>query len=93
MDARKLVLPAAVFVGGALLGRLIGLKGLARAGMAALTLASATETAGLLTNAGKRTRPERRVAHKAARKRSAPKRSTARKPSRSAGVPAGTQTH
>ena len=91
MDARQLVLPAAVFVGGALLGRLIGLKGLARAGMAALTLASATETAGLLTNAGKRT-PQRRVAHKAARKRSAPKRSTARKP-RSAGVPAGAQTH
>ena len=31
MDARKLVLPAAVFVRGALLGRLIGLRGLARA--------------------------------------------------------------
>ncbi len=93
MDARKLVLPAAVFVGGALLGRLIGLRGLARAGMAALTLASATETAGLLSNAGKRA-PARRALQKAPRKRSAPKRSTARKPpSKSAGVPAGARTH
>ena len=93
MDARKLVLPAAVFVGGALLGRLIGLKGLARAGMAALTLASASETAGLLTSAGKRA-PARRAVQRSARKRSAPKRSTTRKSSsKSAGIPAGAQTH
>ena len=31
MDTRKLVLPAAALVGGALLGRLVGLKGLMRA--------------------------------------------------------------
>ena len=58
MDTRKLVLPAAVFVGGALLGRMIGFKGLIRAGMAALTVANMSETAGLLT-AGKRETPRK----------------------------------
>ena len=91
MDARKLVLPAAVFVGGALLGRLIGLKGLARAGMAALTLASATETAGLLTNAGKRA-PATARGQRAAQ---AFGTETLDRPQaqQERGVPAGAQTH
>src|SRR5262249_61617096 len=49
MDTRKLVLPAVALVGGALLGRLIGIRGLVRAGMAALTVAHVSRTAGLLT--------------------------------------------
>jgi hypothetical protein len=89
MDARKLMLPAAVLVGGAVLGRLIGFKGLVRAGLAALTFANVSQTAGLLT-AGKRASGQRA---KPARRRSAAKRSTPRKASRSATVPAGTQTH
>jgi transposase-like protein len=50
MDARRLMLPAAALVGAAVLGRLIGLKGLVRAGMAALTVANMSKTAGLLTD-------------------------------------------
>ena len=72
MDTRKLILPAAVFVGGALLGRLIGIRGLMRAGMAALTVANMSETAGLLTAAGK---PARKLPAKTAHKRVAHKRS------------------
>jgi hypothetical protein len=71
MDTRKLVLPAAVFVGGALLGRLFGLRGLVRAGMAALTVARMSETAGLLT-AGK-SEPQRKAPAKLTRRRSAKK--------------------
>jgi hypothetical protein len=50
MDARRLMLPAAALVGAAVLGRLIGLKGLVRAGMAALTVANMSNSAGLLTD-------------------------------------------
>jgi hypothetical protein len=86
MDARKLVLPAAVFVGGAILGRMIGFKGLVRAGMAALTVANMSESAGLLT-AGKR------AAHKAvqkpARKRSVQRKSAPKKRTHAASA----QTH
>jgi hypothetical protein len=76
MDARKLVLPAAVFVGGALLGRLIGLRGLVRAGMAALTVANMSETAGLLTAAGK-SEPRRKAPAKVTHRRSGAKKSGA----------------
>jgi hypothetical protein len=77
MDTRKLILPAVALVGGALLGRLIGLKGLMRAGMAALTVANVSETAGLLT-AGKRA-PQRKAVQKTARQKMARKRSAQRK--------------
>jgi hypothetical protein len=50
MDARRLMLPAAALVGAAVLGRLIGIKGLVRAGMAALTVANVSKSAGLLTD-------------------------------------------
>src|SRR5262245_8054029 len=53
MDARRLMLPAAALVGAAVLGRLIGLKGLVRAGVAALTVANVSKSAGLVT-AGQR---------------------------------------
>jgi hypothetical protein len=88
MDARKLVLPAAVFVGGALIGRLIGFKGLMRAGMAALTVANVSESAGLLT-AGKRSQ---KAVQKAARQRRSPQRKSASR-RKSASAAAGTQTH
>jgi hypothetical protein len=77
MDTRKLVLPAAAFVGGALLGRIIGFKGLVRAGMAALTVANMSETTGLLT-AGKRDNSGKAL-QRPARKRSAQRKSAAKK--------------
>ena len=77
MDTRKLVLPAVVFVGGALLGRMIGFKGLLRAGVAALTVANMSESAGLLT-AGKDGTSRKAVA-KSPRKRSAPRKSAPKK--------------
>jgi hypothetical protein len=88
MDARKLVLPAAVFVGGALLGRLIGFKGLMRAGVAALTVANVSESAGLLT-AGKRSQ---KAVQRVARQRRPPQRKSASR-RKSASAAAGTQKH
>src|SRR5215470_6961850 len=61
MDARRLMLPAAALVGAAVLGRLIGLKGLVRAGVAALTVANVSKSAGLLTD---ETPPVRRRARR-----------------------------
>jgi hypothetical protein len=77
MDARKLVLPAMVFVGGAVLGRMIGLKGLVRAGMAALTVANMSDGAGLLT-AGKAETP-RKALQKTGRKRSVARKAAPKK--------------
>jgi hypothetical protein len=77
MDARKLVLPAVVFVGGAVLGRMIGFRGLVRAGVAALTVANMSESARLLA-AGKREAP-RKALQKSARKRSVQRKSPPRK--------------
>jgi hypothetical protein len=77
MDARKLVLPAAVFVGGALLGRMIGWKGLVRAGVAALTVANMSESAGLLAAAKGET--PRRAVQKAPRKRTTPRKTAAKR--------------
>jgi hypothetical protein len=82
MDARKLVLPAVVFVGGAVLGRMIGFKGLVRAGVAALTVANMSESAGLLA-AGKRETP-RKALQKSARKRSVQRKSAPKKRTHSA---------
>jgi hypothetical protein len=87
MDARKLVLPAVALVGGALLGRLVGIKGLVRAGMAALTVANVSKSAGLLT-AGK-VAPAKRAA-RPARKRASSRRSASKK---TASAAASTRTH
>jgi hypothetical protein len=79
MDARRLMLPAAALVGAAVLGRLVGLKGLVRAGMAALTVANVSKSAGLLT-AGQRNshKPVQRSTRKrAAQRKSAPKKKAA----------------
>jgi hypothetical protein len=82
MDTRKLVLPAVVFVGGALLGRMIGFKGLVRAGMAALTVANMSESAGLL--AGGKNGTPRKALQKTTRKRSAPRKAAPKKRSHAA---------
>jgi hypothetical protein len=73
MDARKFVLPAVALMGGALLGRLIGVRGLMRAGVAALTVANVSKSAGLLT-AGTDMVPAK-PAQRAARKRPAQRKS------------------
>ena len=83
------MLPAAALVGGALLGRVVGLKGLVRIGVAALTLANVSEQAGLLP-AGRRAKPARGTPRKRAGKRAAKRRAPARKV---AAVPASAQTH
>jgi len=89
MDARKLVWPAVALVGGALLGRVIGIRGLVRAGMAALTVANVSKSAGLLT-AGK-VAPAKAVA-RSTRKRTSSRRS-APKASKKAASAASTRTH
>jgi hypothetical protein len=89
MDARRLMLPAAALVGAAVLGRLVGLKGLVRVGMAVLTVANVSNSAGLLT-AGRR-HPQKAVQQKAvqrtARKRAAQRKSA---PKKKAAAPSGT---
>ena len=78
MDARDLVLPVAVLVGGALLGRIFGFKPIWRGAMAALALAQASRSAGL-TEPEHHKRPTRRkTVTRAARKRSPQKRSSAK---------------
>jgi len=75
-DPRILAVPALAFVGGAVLGRVLGLKGLMRGAMAALALGTAgrrffDEPERVVRS---RAKPIRRAAHK----RSAQKRSPAR---------------
>ena len=87
MDARKLILPAVALVGGALLGRLVGIRGLVRAGMAALTVANVSQSAGLLA-AGKAA--PAKPAPRAARKRASSRKSA---PKKAASAPASARTH
>lgn len=78
MDARDFVLPAAVFVGGALVGRLFGLKPIWRGAMAALALASASKGAGLVEAPVPERRkhtPRRKAVTRTARKRPVQKKS------------------
>ena len=88
MDARKLVLPAVALVGGALLGRIVGIRGLVRAGMTALTVANMSKSAGLLTT--EKAAPVRRPA-RTTRKRASSRKTAAAK--KTASAPASTRTH
>lgn len=78
MNARNLALPLLAFAGGAVLGRLLGLKMLARGAMtaAALTgMASPPVLVDLARDAVGASPPRRRTASRPARKRVAQKRS------------------
>lgn len=77
MDTRDLVLPAAVIVGGVVLGRVFGFKPIWRGAMAALALAQVGRGAGLIEAepvAHRKRAPRRKTA--AARKRTAQKKSS-----------------
>jgi hypothetical protein len=87
MDARKWMLPAVALVGGAVLVRIVGLKGLVRVGMAALTLVNMSETVGLLS-AGKPTRQRGNGKSRTPRKGAPQRRAHGRK---AASVPASAQ--
>ena len=77
MDTRDLILPAAVFIGGALLGRIFGLKPIWRGAMAALAVAGASKNAGLIDEPAPRRHaaPRRKAVTRAARKRPVHKKS------------------
>jgi hypothetical protein len=78
MDARDLVLPAAVLVGGALLGRIFGFKPIWRGAMAALALAQASKGAGLIESgpvAHRKRAPRHKTTSRAVRKKTAQKKS------------------
>ena len=78
MNARDLVLPAAVLIGGAVLGRVFGFKPIWRGAMAVLAIAQATRSAGLIEAepVAHRTRaPRRKTVTRAVRKRTAQKKS------------------
>lgn len=75
MDARKLVVPALVLLGGVVLGRLVTVRAIMRGAVAGLTLAQAAKQSGLLdAPAG---RPRGRAVQRSARKRPIQKRSRA----------------
>jgi hypothetical protein len=76
MDARKLVLPVAALLGGAVLGRILTLRTLLRGAMAGFTLAQAAKQSGVL-DAPPARRPRAKAVQRAARKRPAQKRSRA----------------
>lgn len=73
MDARKLVIPGLVLLGGAVLGRMVTLRTLLRGAMAGFTLAQAARQSGLLD--APQPRSPGRAVQRTARKRSPQKRS------------------
>lgn len=77
MNARDLVLPAAVLIGGAVLGRIFGFRPIWRGAMAALALVQASRGVGLIEAEPARHKhaPRRKTAAQAARKRTAQKKS------------------
>jgi hypothetical protein len=88
MDAQKLAIPLLAFAGGAILGRVLGLKTLVRGAMtAAAVTGMATQPARITTNSQHRSAGPRRhkavsrgagsrgAPRKSAAKRSAPKKS------------------
>ena len=78
MDTRKLAIPALAFAGGAILGRLFGLKFLMRGAMTAASVTGMTSLPALLGPDGRRANGgHRRKATRSASRRSAAKRSHA----------------
>jgi hypothetical protein len=77
MNARDLVLPAAVLIGGAVLGRVFGFRPIWRGAMAVLALAEASRGVGLIEAepAHHKRAPRRKTVTRAVRKRSPQKRS------------------
>jgi hypothetical protein len=75
MDARKLVIPGLVLLGGAVLGRMVSVRTLLRGAMAGFTLAQAAKQSGLLEAPAPRKRT--RAVQRAARKRPIQKKSRA----------------
>lgn len=77
MESRKLALPLLAFAGGAILGRLFGLKTLMRGAMTAAAFTGVTSQPALLgpdthrtTNGAHRRKPARSAARRSAAKRS-----------------------
>jgi hypothetical protein len=73
MDAQKLAIPLLAFAGGAILGRVLGLKTLVRGAMTAAAVTGMTAQPALLGANGhrrvaspRRRKPARRSAHKRA---------------------------
>jgi hypothetical protein len=76
IELRDLLIPTAVFMGGVILGRLVGLKPILRGAAATLAIAEAAKDAGLAAGGFEERRtPRRRAVAHAARKRTARKRS------------------
>jgi hypothetical protein len=77
MDARNLAIPLLAFAGGAVLGRLLGLKTLARGAMTAAALTGMVSQPALVGAGGTagRVTARRRTATRPARKRPAQKKS------------------
>jgi hypothetical protein len=70
LELRDLLIPTAVFMGGIVLGRLVGLKPILRGAAATLAIAEAAKEAGLAAGGfAERSAPRRRAVARAARKR------------------------
>jgi len=78
MESRKLAIPLLAFAGGAILGRLLGLKILMRGAMTAASVTGMTSLPALL---GPDTQRSHNGAHRRKGTRSASRRSAAKRPS------------
>jgi hypothetical protein len=77
MDARKLVIPGLVLLGGVVLGRMVSVRTLLRGAMAGFTLAQAAKQSGLLEAPARAPRSRGRAVQRTARKRPIQKKSKA----------------
>jgi hypothetical protein len=77
MDAQKLAIPLLAFAGGAILGRVLGLKTLVRGAMTAAAVTGMAQPARIGANGhqratgARRRKPTRKSAHRSAQRKSA----------------------
>jgi hypothetical protein len=81
MESRKLAIPLLAFAGGAILGRLLGLKTLMRGAMTAAAVTGMTSQPALLGAGAHRSAHATNGAHRRKSARSAHRRSAAKRPS------------
>ena len=75
MEARKLAIPLLAFAGGAILGRVLGLKTLVRGAMTAAAVTGIAQPALIESPRARSGGRRRRKVHRAARRRSPQKKS------------------
>jgi len=76
MEARKFAVPLLAFAGGAILGRVLGLKNLVRGAMTAAAVTGIAQPAMIEHRRSNGTTRRRKAVHRSARRRSPQKKSS-----------------